>query len=99
MTKFEKTRLALFALAMCICIGLLVITSKTNDKITENTVHSVQAAMVRVMETGYAQGQADALKDTIRIRMVNDSTAVWVSSPWGKVKPIKDTIFINVLHK
>jgi hypothetical protein len=55
--------------------------------------------MKMIMEAGYVLGQADALKDTIRVRSINDSTYVWVSSPWGTIKPVNDTVNVNILHK
>jgi hypothetical protein len=86
-------------ICLLLCIGSLILTSRGYNASQEELLTTVKMIMVEKLEQGYAQGQLDASKGTIRIRMVNDSTAVWVSSPWGKVKAFQDTIKnLNILH-
>lgn len=83
-----------------LCIGSLIITSKGYNASEKELLNTVKMIMVEKLEQGYAQGQLDASKGTMRIRMINDSTAVWVSSPWGKkVDAFQDTVRnLNILH-
>lgn len=99
LTSVEKWRLVGAFIGLLICIGLLIITSNITKKQQAANVVSIQVAFKSVMEAGYAQGQADALKGTIRVHPINDSTYVWISSPWGTVKPVNDTVNVNILHK
>lgn len=91
LTSVEKIRLVAAFIGLLICIGLLILTSNMTKK--------QQLAFKSVMEAGYVQGQADALKGIIRVRPINDSTYVWLTSPWGTVKPMNDTVNVNILHK
>lgn len=103
MKKINIIRLVVYAFV----IFMLVITfvasrnaHKNLDKSSKDLITAVQVLMIKNRELGYAQGQLDAMHDTTRIRMINDSTCVWVSSPWGKANPIQDTIKgLSILHK
>jgi hypothetical protein len=48
-------------------------------------------------ETGYFEGQRDALDGDIRIRKVDNRTYVWIKSPWvpDTTKPYLDTIKVT----
>jgi hypothetical protein len=99
LAKGERNRLILMFIGFLICMGLLVYVSKVAKKQEAANVQYHLLEMKMIMEAGYVQGQADAMKDTIRVRPINDSTYVWISSPWGTVKPLNDTVNVNILHK
>ena len=92
-TKYERNRLIGASIGFILCVALLIYEQNLAN------VRYHQMEMKMIMEAGYVQGQADALKDTIRIRPINDSTYVWVSSPWGTIKPVNDTVNVNILYK
>jgi len=91
---------AIVCLILCI-ISLIMISNSTKsiNKNTDNLMETIKVIMVDKLEQGYAQGQLDASKGIMRIRMIDDSTCVWTSSPWGKVKPLNDTVRnLKILH-
>ncbi len=96
MEKSEKYWLISVSIGFILCIVSFIYISKLSKR--QHAV-SVQTAMKMVMEAGYAQGQMDAIKGTIRIHPVTDSSCVWLSSPWGKVKPMNDTIYVNINYR
>jgi len=99
LTKGERIRLFGASVGFFLCVALLIYTGKLAKRQNLANVRYHQMEMKMIMEAGYVQGQADALKDTIRIRPINDSTYVWVSSPWGTIKPVNDTVNVNILYK
>ena len=81
------------------CIGLilsillLTYRSREEKESRKELIKTVKIYGGHMLENGYAQGQLDALKGINRIRMINDTTCVWESSPWGKnVRTLNDTI-------
>ena len=98
-TKFERNRLIGGCIGLVLCIVLIIYTSHLAKIQHAANLVSLELNMKTLVEAGYAQGQADALKGIIRIRMINDSTYTWISSPWGAIKTINDTIHINITHK
>lgn len=102
----NKIKLIILSLMLIISVALNLIiwkswkSEKTLKRKNDLLATRIQMLAIEKLERGYAQGQLDATKDTIRIQMINDSTCVWISSPWGKIKPFQDTIKnLNVLHK
>jgi hypothetical protein len=91
------------SIGFILCVVMLILTShfsKKQDK--ANTTYAL-IVLKSIMEAGYVQGQADALKGDIKVRPINDSTYVWTSNPyfehWSTSKPINDTVNVNIKHK
>ena len=100
MEKYERNRLIGGCIGFILCVVVLIYTSHLAKKQHATNLESLHLNMKKLVEAGYAQGQADALKGTIRIHMINDSTYVWTSSPWNnKEKTLSDTIHINFSHE
>jgi len=99
MEKFERNRLIGASIGFVLMVALLIYTSHLAKKQHAANLVSLELNMKKLVETGYAQGQADALRGNFRIRIINDSTYLWISSPWNGEKTISDTIHINFLHK
>jgi hypothetical protein len=97
--KREKIKIIASCIVIVFSVLFFIYLKREMNKNDERTVVSVQAAMKMVMEAGYVQGQADALKGIIRVRPINDSTYVWISSPWGTVKTVNDTVSVNIKYK
>ena len=95
------------SIGIILCIVMLIFIGYLTNNRINNIVKKQHAAnlvnlelkMKALLEAGYARGQADALRGTVRIHIINDSTYVWVTSPWGTVKPVNDTIHINIINK
>ena len=99
MEKYIRNRLIGASIGLILLVALIILTSHIAKKQHEaNVVYEMVKAKM-VMEAGYAQGQMDALKGIIRVRPINNSTCVWLSSPWGKLKPYNDTVSVNVIYK
>ena len=99
MEKFERNRLIGASIGFVLCAVLLILTNNFAKKQHAANIVGVETAMKMVMEAGYAQGQMDAIKGIIRVKPITDSSCVWVSSPWGTIKPMNDTVSVNILHK
>ena len=70
----------IIAIIFGIC-GLIFIFSKADKKLSQETTNILQEAL----EQAYFEGQKDALEGDIRIKLVSDSTYVWIKSPWNKL--------------
>ena len=99
MERGERNRLIGGCIGFILCVCLLIYVSKLSKRQHAANVVSIQFAFKSIIEAGYVQGQADALKGRIRIRPVNDSTYVWTSSPWGNIKPCNDSVGVNIKYK
>jgi len=82
-----------------LCITLLIYTGKVAKRQNLANVEYHLREMRMMMEAGYAHGQMDAIKGTIRVRPISDSSCVWLSSPWGNIKPCNDTVSVNIKYK
>jgi hypothetical protein len=94
----DKTTFIVSIICFFLCIAsffFMGYNKKELKKSTEKLVTTVEIVIMKGRERSYAQGQLDATKNIIRIRMINDSTCVWVNSPWGKIKPLQDTIILR----
>jgi hypothetical protein len=91
-TKPEKIRLILMSIGFFICVGALIYIEKDGAKDREMSLNALNYFLRMTKEQGYAEGQADAMKGTIRIIKLNDTSYVWTSTPFGNLKPINDTI-------
>lgn len=69
----------IIVIVFSIC-GLIFIFSKANKKLSQETINILQEAL----EQAYFEGQKDTLEGDIRIKLINDSTYVWIKSPWDK---------------
>ena len=48
------------------------------------------------MEQAYAEGQFDAIRGKVIVKVLNDSTCVWTTSPWKSgIKTGSDTVIIR----
>lgn len=71
----------IIAIIFSIC-GLIFICSIMDKKHSQETTNILQQAL----EQAYFEGQKDALEGDIRIKLVSDSTYIWIKSPWNKLK-------------
>jgi hypothetical protein len=94
-TKGEKIRLILASIAFCICVGILIYIEKDGTKDREMSLRALNYFLRMTKEQGYAEGQADAIKGTIRVQKLNDTTYMWTSTPFGNLKPLNDTIYLK----
>lgn len=99
-TKHDRNRLIGASVGFILCVVLLIYTGKLAKRQNLANVRYHQMEMKMIMEAGYAKGQMDAIKSIINIRPINDSSCVWINGgPWGTIKPVNDTVNVNILHK
>ena len=98
-TKSERNRLIGASIGFVLCIVLLIYCAKLAKK--QNAANAKYELVIQraFIEAGYVQGQADALKNIIRVRPINDSTYTWITSPWGSLKPVYDTVGVTIKYK
>ena len=67
---------------LILILFLVIITScvKEDKVILENHDHSM--TIKEAMEYAYFEGQKDCLNGDIRIQQVDDSSYIWIASPW-----------------
>ena len=96
MKTFENFRLIISITVIIACITGIIILNKRNNVTNEQLTTSIQRLVITAMERGYAEGQVDTVNGDIRIKKVNDSTYVWIKSPWDSgLKLITDTLIIK----
>jgi hypothetical protein len=81
-------------MGVSIIVFVILMISDRNDR--KENLNGLIIFYKILYEDTYAKGQADAIKGDIRINQINDSTWVYVKSPWdGGMKLITDTIIIK----
>lgn len=88
-------RLVLGLIGVASLIMLILFALKIENEFKKERT-TFTRAMIKLMEASYGEGQADALKNDIRIKMINDTTFIWIKSPWNDKSYIpKDTVKIS----
>lgn len=88
-TKHLKNSYIIPVSGLIVCVGSIVYLfhglvnqTKNIDTTIQQTSNEVVEMYIRQMENAYAEGQSDAISGDVRIEKVNDTTVVFVKSPW-----------------
>ncbi len=70
--------------------------SRLSRKRDKEFVVNVATAITIISEQAYIQGQVDAMKGDIHIKQINDTTCVWIKSPYkSNQMPLRDTVIVK----
>jgi hypothetical protein len=62
---------------------LIIVLGMFLQSCSVNSNESLETTLVKLAQQAYADGQYDALHEDVRIKMVNDSQAIFEKSPWS----------------
>ena len=93
--KLNNIRIIFWSIMFIGAIISFIFINKSEKSSRHEMLDAIQLLEVKVFEKAYTLGQADAMKGNIKIQKINDSTYVWLKSPWGKMKPSTDTIKVK----
>lgn len=75
-----------------IIVSTVILIYCTNKKYNKDLDH----AIYKLAEKSYFEGQRDALKGDIRIKLNKDSTYIWTKSPWDNNKtPLYNPTYLD----
>ena len=72
-------------------IGLICALRASSKSAQADQQHSVHVLADHIAERAYASGQVDAMHGDVRIKILSDSTVIYVKSPWDDCHPTGDT--------
>lgn len=96
MSIFNKIKLVLVSVALFLCIILVIQENRKEEIRHKKLVSSIAILVASANEKAFAEGQVHAINGDVRIKKINDSTYIWIKSPWDSgMKPINDTLIIK----
>ena len=78
----------MLVVVFCVCVMSVILTiayvaqNHTGSSTAISTADVQKHLLGKLQESSYAEAQFDALKNDIRVKLVNDSCVVYVKSPW-----------------
>jgi len=98
--KDKKFNIGLLILALIVFALLAGLIQINQHNLNEKFKDKLILVTDKSMEEAFGLGQVSALRGDIRIKKINESTYVWIGSPWKDKNRIpKDTIKINLNNK